>query len=132
MLSIIVTPCIALMARLISPAFSAVAVLALAISLSVVITLHSLHTWSMADHEEDEAVTKDAQSIVHAAFLALAKDPGATSASFNVANGVVVHRHSTTGVPKSEEDGSANRIGLEEGGLVRWNDLGPDGEELES
>ena len=131
--SIVVTTCIALIALLISPAFTVVEPQALAISLSIVIALLSLLTCSVADHEEDEAVTKEAQNIVRAAFLMLAKDPGSTSASFKVANGVVVNRKSSpAGTQKSREHGSATGIGLEEGGLVRWSDLGPEGEEVES
>ena len=129
---IVVTTCIALIALLISPALTVVETLMLAISLSIVITYLSLQVSSVVDHREDEAVTENANNIVHAAFLALAKDSGAMSASFNVANGVVVDRHSMTGGLASGEARSATGIGLQEGGLVSWNSLGPEGEELES
>ena len=115
--SIIVTTCIALIALLISPALTVVEALALAISLSVVITVFSLQTYSIADHKEDETVTRNAQNIVRAAFLGLAKDSRATSTSFKVVNGMVAHQRSAIGVPESGEVGSATGIGLEEDAL---------------
>lgn len=63
----------------------------------------------MKDRHETEAVAEDASNIAHAAFAALARDPGASSASFRVKNGVVMHRPPATGVPHGG-DGSAGSM----------------------
>ncbi|CAF9911689.1 hypothetical protein IMSHALPRED_010547 [Imshaugia aleurites] len=113
-LLILVTPCIALMAPLfISPAISILAVLALAITQIIVITFLFFRSRNMVHHDETEAVTEDATNVVHAAFAAVARDPGATTASFRVVNGVVVHRYSTAGSANGR-DGSLNGTGSEE------------------
>lgn len=66
----------------------------------------------MGEHEENEAVVEDATNIARAAFAALERNPGATSASFRVVNGVVMHRGSTNSTP-NHGDGSVNGIGPE-------------------
>lgn len=124
-LLILATPFIALMAPLIDPAISFVAVLALAVTLIIIITLLFRQTWNVGNHDDNEAVAEDAINIAHAAFAALARDPGTTSASFRVVNGTVVHRRSVAGVPNGG-DGSANRIRPEE------DNSGTDGGKMES
>lgn len=130
-LFLLVTPCIALIAPLISPAISILAVLALTVMLSVALTALFLWTWNTGDHDENEAVVKDATNIVRTALAALARDPGATSASFRVVNGVVVHRDSTAGVPNGG-DGPANRGRSEEVGSRSQDDSRTDGREMNS
>lgn len=63
----------------------------------------------MGEEDENQAAAEDATNIVHAAFEALARDPGAKSASFRMVNGVVLHRNSTADVPTSG-DGSAESV----------------------
>ena len=125
-LLILVPPCIALMAPVMSPALSVSVVLALAATQSILTTLLCLQLWNMgddddeagagADHEyESDAVIEDATNTVHAAFGALAISPGATSTSFNVVNGTVVHQGSTASASKHDHgDGHASGTQLEE------------------
>ncbi|KAF6232504.1 hypothetical protein HO173_009170 [Letharia columbiana] len=119
------------MAPLISPAISILAVLALTVMLSVALTALFLWTWNTGDHDNNEAVADDATNIVRATFAALARDPGAKSASFRVVNGVVVHRDSTAGVPNGG-DGPANGVRSEEVGSGSQDDSGTHGREMES
>ena len=70
----------------------------------------------MGDQDQNDVVAEDATNIVRAAFAAMARDPGTTSASFRVVNGVVLHRCSMASVPHGGGDGSANGVGLEKGG----------------
>lgn len=130
-LFLLVTPCIALMAPLINPAISILAVLALTVMLSVALTALFLWTWNTGDHDENEAVADDATNIVRTALAALARDPGATSASFRVVNGVVVHRDPTAGVPNGG-DGPANGVRSEEVGSGSQDFSGTHGREMES
>lgn len=94
-------------------------------------TILFIQTWSLGDCIEDEAVTEDAANIVRAAFAELARDPGATSASFRVANGVVVHRHSAAGV-SNRGYGSANGVTLDQVDSEDQDDMWMDGGELGS
>ncbi len=89
-----------------------------------------LQTWKIRDHHETEAVAEDASNIAHAAFAALARDPGASSASFQVKNGVVMHRPPATGVPHGE-DGSASSMQWEIGSRSKYG-WEKDGGDLES
>ena len=131
-LLILVTPCIALMAPpLISPAISILAVLALAITQIIVITFIYYQSRNMVRHDENEAITEDATNIVHAAFAAVARDPGATTASFRVVDGVVVHRYSTAGSANGR-DGSQSETALEEVASGKQDDLDMDKVELDS
>lgn len=124
-LLILLTPCIALMAPLSSPTFSITLVLALTIALATMMPVHLWQTWKMdydddesGNENESEAVIEDATNIVHAAFAALAMSSGATSTSFRVANGTVVHNqnhYSKAGATiygdgiRSEEEGVGAR-----------------------
>ena len=99
--------------------------------LSVALTALFLWTWNTGDHDNNEGVADDATKIVRATFAALARDPGATSASFRVVNGIVVHRDSTAGAPNGE-DGPANGGGSEEVGSRSQDDSGTHGREMES
>ena len=129
-LLILITPCIALMIPFMSPATSILAVLALSVTLGIVMALLFFQTWKMRDHHETEAVAEDASKIAHAAFAALSRDPGASSASFRVKNGVVMHRPPTTGVPYGG-DGSADAMQLENGSWSQYSWV-TDGGDLES
>ena len=113
-LLILLTPCIALMAPLLSPAVSITLVLALIIALATMMPIFLRQTWRMdynddesGNEKESEAVIEDATNIVHAAFAALAMSPGATSTSFRVVNGTVVHNqhHYPTAGATSYGDG---------------------------
>lgn len=130
-LLILATPCIALMAPLIDPTISFVAVLAPPVTLIIIMTPLFRQTWNVGNHNDNEAVAEDAINIAHATFAALARDPGTTSASFRVVNGTVVHRRSVAGVPNGG-DGSANRIRPEETGSGSQDDSGTDGGKMES
>lgn len=128
-LLILVTPCIALMSPFLSTAISVWVVLALAVTLIFLMSILFLQTCNMEDHDENEAIAEDATNIVRAAFAALARDPGATLASFRVVNGVVVHRDTAAAVP-NVRDRSANWTEPEGMGEER-EDWGADGGELE-
>lgn len=84
-------------------------------------------TCNMGVEHADEGVAEDVTNIVHAAFTALGRNRGGTSASFRVVNGVVVYPHSTIDGPRYGS-GYANGVGLEEGGS---ESQGMDGGELE-
>lgn len=122
-LLILLTPCIALMAPLLSPAVSITLVLALTIALTTTMPIFLWQTRKMdydddenGNENESEAVIEDATHIVHAAFAALAMSPGATSTSFRVVNSTLMHNqnhHSTAGVT-SYGDGSADGFRSEE------------------
>ena len=127
-LLILVPPCIALMAPIMSPAFSVLVVLALAVTQSILTTLLYLQVWNTRDEDdeagagaeaddeyESDAVIEDATNIVHAAFAALAKSPGTTSTSFHVVKGSAIHQHSSAGALKRDDgDGQVSGIRLEE------------------
>ena len=129
-LLILVPPCIALMAPVMSPAFSVSVVLALAVTQSILTIFLCLQVWNMKDDDEEagagagtraddeyeyNAVIEDATNIVHATFAAFAKSPGATSTSFQVVQGSAIHQHSTAGALKhSDGVGRLNGIGPEE------------------
>ena len=67
------------------------------------------------DEYESDAVIEDATNIVHAAFAALAKSPGATSTSFHVVKGSALYQHSTAGALKRDDgDGYVSGIPSEE------------------
>ena len=108
-LLILVTPCIALMVPFMSLTASIFAVLALAVTLSIVKAFLFVQTRKMRDHHETEAVAEDASNIAYAAFAALARDPGALSTSFRVKNGMVMHRAPASGVPYGG-DGTADAM----------------------
>ena len=134
-LLILATPCIALMAPILSPAIGVLVVLALAVALRILMTILILQTWNVGDGDEvedeaeAEAVVEDATNIVYAAFAALARSPGATSTSFRVASGMVVPQHSTAD-DREDANGYANGIWSEEVGLGDKNNSGTDGREL--
>ena len=94
-------------------------------------TILFLQKWNLGDCIEDEAVTEDAANIVRAAFAEMARDPGVTSASFRVANGVVVHRHSAAGV-SNRGYGSADWITSDQVDSENQDDMWMDGGELGS
>ena len=128
-LLILATPCIALMATIINPAIGVLVALALAVALSILMTILFLQTWNVEDGDEvedeaeAEAVVEDASNIVYAAFAALARSPGATSTSFRVANGIVVHQHPAAD-DREDANGYANGIWSEEVGLGDKNNSG--------
>ena len=128
-LLILITPCIALTAPLLSPAISIFAVLVLVVILSILVTVLFVQTWIMAKHNENEAVVGDATKFVHAAFASRARDPGVSSTCFGKENGVVVHRHSAS--PNCGY-GFADGTGLEEVGLGGVGSMWTDGGELGS
>ena len=120
-LLILIPPCRALMAAITSPAVRFLVVLALAVTLSILMTILCLQTWNVRDVDELETqndfesdpVIEDATKIVQAAFSALARSPGATSTSFRAVNGTVMHQTSTSG-DLDKRDGSAGGIWSEE------------------
>ena len=124
-------PFIAMMDPFITPAAGILAALALAVTLSTVVALFVLQKWTMEDWKGNEVVEEDAQDIVRTAFTAMEKDPGASSASFRVANGVVTHRPPATGVP-SGGDEPANGMELERMGSGSRDPSKTDAEGLES
>ena len=129
-LLILVPPCIALMAPFLSPVSRVSVVLALAATQSILATILCLQVWNMRDGDdeteagvgpgaddeyESDAVIEDAKNIVHAAFAALTKPPGATSTSFYVVKGSAIHQHSIAGALKrGDGDGYVSGIGLED------------------
>lgn len=128
-LFILVTPCIALTAPLISPAISAFAVLLLALILSMLMTALFVQTWIMGDYDETEAVVEDAFRLESAVFASLARDPAASSAPLSAESNVVVHRQSTA-PNRGYELG--NETGWVEGGLRIQDNMWTDEEELGS
>lgn len=121
---------IAMMDPFISRATGKLAALALVVTLSTVIALLFLQKWTMGDGKGNEVVEEDAKDIVRASFTAMARDPGASSASFCVANGVVTHRSPATGVP-SGGDEPANGMELERMGPGSRDPSKTDAEGLE-
>ncbi len=96
LLFIFTAPCIALLAPLLGPTVCDLLVLALAVAMSILVTMLVWQTWDMRGENQDEivdgeAVKEDAIDIVHAAFKALGRNPGARSAAFRVVGGEVVH-----------------------------------------
>ncbi|CAF9921513.1 MAG: hypothetical protein ALECFALPRED_001815 [Alectoria fallacina] len=131
-LLIFITPCLALMAPLISPAISIFAVLALTTTLILIMTFLFLQTWTTLDHDENKAIAQDAPNILRAAFAALeTRNPGATSASFRLVNGVVLHEPPTD-FALNGEHGSAKWIGLENVRFGSRDDLGREKGEMVS
>ena len=135
LLLIFVPPCIALVAVLVSPIISVMVVLALAVALGIILAILFLQTRDMGDGkgdgDQDEAIAEDAINVVREAFAALARSPGATSASFRVVNGTVVHQNSTAG-GSNGGDGIADEIRSEEVDSENRDNSGTEGEELES
>ena len=89
LLFIFIAPCIALLAPLLGPSLCDLLVLALAVALRILVTMLVWQIWDMREGSQDEpvdreAVKEDATHIVHAAFKALARNPGARSAAFRV------------------------------------------------
>lgn len=110
--------CIALVVLLMSPAISASALLALTTPLAIVLIIVLLRTSRTQAHDTSEAVAEDARNIACEVFAALARDPGATTASFRVVDGVVVHggpswRGGSTGGIRSDEEDSVSQDAFE-------------------
>ena len=125
-LLILVPPCVALMVPIMSPASSVLVVLVLAVTQSILTIVLCLQIWNMRDDDngagaeaddeyESDAVIKDATNIVHVAFAALTRHPGATSTSFHVVTGSAIHQKSTAGALKHDDgDGCVSGIRSDE------------------
>lgn len=124
---ILVPPCIALVAPVMSPAFSVSVMLALAATQSVLATFLCLQVLNMRDDDEEagagagaraddeyepDAFIEDATNIVRATFAAVANPPGVTSTSFHVVQGPAVHQDSTASALK-HSDGDEYDNGIE-------------------
>lgn len=124
-LLILIAPCVALTAPLLSPAINIFAVLVLTVLLGILMTTLLIQTWILGDLDENESVIEDAAKFVRAAFVSRARGPGASFASFRVESGMLVHRHFTA--PNCEY-GFANGTGFEEeargslGNVSVWTD----------
>ena len=143
---ILVPPCIALMAPVMSPAFSVSVVLALAVTQSILAIFLCLQVWNMKDDDEEagagagatahdefesDAVIEDATNIVHATFAALAKSPGVASTSVHVVRRSAIHQQSTASALKhSDGDGYVNGIRSGEAYSGCQYDLATDGAKL--
>ena len=112
----LIPPCIALMAPVMSLASNISLVLALTVFLSIPLAILCLQTWNMRNDDEAEAededdyetdaVIEDATNIVHAAFAAMARSSGAVSISFRAENGMTQYQHSTPCAPShGDQDG---------------------------
>lgn len=138
-LLILLPPCIiALMVPLLSPAVGITIILGLTIALAITLPIFVWQTWSMEYHEDEggneydsEAVTEDATNIAQAAFAALAMSPGATSTSFRVVNGTVVHNQHHRSTAGATSYGDWNRSEEEGAGFGRQNEWQTDARESE-